>query len=96
MLERPAKIATTGAALAVASFLIGLLHSFLPSFIGGVLCAIFFTVFVVVSAFFMVGYYVIALSLLSAVFILGNPFGLLLAFVFFFARRVQTKAKIRR
>ena len=96
MLERPAKIATSGAALAVTSFVIGLSHSFLPSFIGAVVCAIFFTAFVVISAFFMVGYYAIALSVIGTVMILGNPIGLLLAFIFLFARRVQTKVKARR
>lgn len=77
MLNRPAKVATTGAALAVTSFGVGLLHDILPTFFWNFATAVGATLLIAICGTLLVAYYVATMTLVAAVCLLCNPLGLI-------------------
>jgi hypothetical protein len=78
MLNRPAKIATTGAALAVTSFGAGLFYNIWPSLFVSFLTGVGFALLVAVSSVLLVAYYAVVLLVIAAFCILCNPLSLLI------------------
>lgn len=69
MLNRPAKIATTGAALAVTSFGAGLLHNAIPGILWQFATTLLIVLFWAFCCVLMVAYYLVVFTL----FLMINP-----------------------
>ncbi|HIN67637.1 MAG TPA: hypothetical protein EYM95_23590 [Candidatus Obscuribacterales bacterium] len=93
MRDRTAKIATIGAALTVTSFFVGLTNKILPLFLWNAATAALCTIFVVCSAFLLVTFYVVVLSVIGIVCLVGNPVGLLLILTLLLTNRIRTRTQ---
>lgn len=93
MLNRPTRIATTGAALAVSSFGVGLFYESLPLLLWNTATAIALVIFAGICTAFMFAYAVFTIIMVAVVFAVMNPLGILIFLSFIVCRRVRNKLR---
>lgn len=93
MLNRPATIATSGAALALTSLGVGLFHNILPALFVNFLTSIGFLLLVSIGSALLMIYYAAVLLIIAAICLLCNPLSLFVGLSILLLTRIRKRLR---